>query len=367
MVKSELTPACGTCRPFLARLHAFLEAPEAASYAGDLCRLIPSVTETINFTAEPSEETLRYLRAMADFCRGMYRYQTALSLYQTALALWKDGREASFPQETPYELYTELGKLYQRLAQYSEAIGAFRTAVGYTEEKSEKRAKAYRNLGEVFRKDSQYGQALTYDQRALDIFRETADIAEATNAIGVVYLNMGDAADSTEDRQTNYRLAKEHYEKALALWQECDAPARQLAFSNHNIGTVHHRLGEYAEAEKYHRTGLRIRQGNHLEKTDIAASLVWLGKDCIALGRYDDARDYIEQSMTIRKDILGENHPDYAWSLDSLSHWYEETGSPAKAVEIMEQVIAIRTAVLGANHQYTQQAVSRREELRAKL
>lgn len=367
VVKSELTPTCKKCRLFLEQLYAFLTAPEASDYAGDLCKLIPSVKDTIDFAAEPSEENLEYLRKMADFCRGMYRYRTALSLYQTALALWQNRGDQAFPGETPYELYTELGKLFQRLAQYSEAIVAFQTAIDYTQEKSEERARAYRNLGEVLRKNSQYEQALAYDQNALDIFQEPADIAEATNAIGVVYLNMGDAANCAEDRQNYYRLAKDYYERALELWQKCDAPARQLAFSNHNIGTVQHRLGEYAEAVKYHKAGLQIRRDNHLEETDIAASLVWLGKDHIALGQYDDAKAYIDQSLDIRKAILGENHPDYAWSLDSLSQWYEETGELNKAAETMERVITIRRDALGPDHQYTRQAVSRRDELCSKL
>lgn len=98
----------------------------------------------------------------------------------------------------------------------------------------------------------------------------------------------------------------------------------------------------------------------------IAASLVWLGKDYIALGQYDAAKAYIDQSLNIREKTLGENHPDYAWSLDSLSHWYEETGELNKAIETMERVIAIRRDVLGPNHQYTRQAVSRRDALCAK-
>ena len=141
------------------------------------------------------------------------------------------------------------------------------------------------------------------------------------------------------------------------------APARQLAFTNHNLGTVQHRLGVYDQAVKYHQAGLQIRLDNSLEETDIAASLVWLGKDHIALGQYDKAREYIDQSLAIRKAILGEKHPDYAWSLDSLSQWYEETGALDEAAETMDRVIAIRRDVLGPDHQYTRQAVSRRAEL----
>lgn len=362
VVKSELFPTCEKCRLFLDRLCAVLVAPASTDYVDDLCKLIPSITDTIDFAQEPSEENLCYLRRMSAFCRSKYRYRIALSLYQTALTMWQKDRKA-FAQETPYELYTETGKLFQRLAQYSNAIDAFQMAIDFTEEKSRERAQAYRNLGEVYRKNSQYKQALTYDQLALDIFKDLSDIAEATNAVGVVYLNMGDAAKDPDERQKYYQLAKNHYEKALGFWEQGSAPMRQLAFSNHNIGTVLHRLGEYDEAVTYHTKGLQIRQDNFLEETDIASSFVWLGKDHIALGQYADAKKYIDQSLAIRKTILGENHPDYAWSLDTLSGWYEKTGNLRAAIETMERVIAIRKDVLGPDHQYTQLAVSRWEAL----
>lgn len=311
---------------------------------------------------------------MAEFCRSKYHYGTALKLYNTGLRLCQNAGEQPFPQNTLYKLYIAIGELYQRLAQYSDAIHYFEDSIAYTVDDTEQRAKAYRNLGEVYRKDSRYEQALDYDQKALEIFKKNSkngkgsDIAEATNAIGVVYLNMGmeSAAANQEEERTYYRKAKEHYEEALDLYQQCNAPVDKLAFSTHNLGTAYYRLEEYGKAVEYHQKGLKMRHENSLDQTVISASLGWLGNDYTELGQYDKAKEYLDQSLRIRKAILGENHPDYAWALNSLSRWYEKTGALDKAIEIMHRVIDIRKNALGPDHQYTREAVSRLEELEAK-
>lgn len=374
VAKKNLCPTCENCRLFLKRLCDFLSGAEASDYTDDLCRLIPSLETTIDFAAEPSEANLHDLHSMAEFCRSKYHYGTALKLYNTGLRLCQNAGEQPFPQNTLYKLYIAIGELYQRLAQYSDAIHYFEDSIAYTVDDTEQQAKAYRNLGEVYRKDSRYEQALDYDQKALEIFKKISengkgsDIAEATNAIGVVYLNMGmeSAAANQEEERTYYRKAKEHYEEALDLYQQCNAPVDQLAFSTHNLGTAYYRLEEYSKAVEYHQKGLKIRQENFLDKTVISASLGWLGNDYTELGQYDKAKEYLDQSLSIRKAILGENHPDYAWALNSLSRWYEKTGALDKAIEIMHRVIDIRKNALGPDHQYTREAVSRLEELEAK-
>src|SRR5699024_6502261 len=150
----------------------FLSGAEAPDYTDDLCRLIPSLETTIDFAAEPSEANLHDLHSMAEFCRGKYHYGTALKLYNTGLRLCQNAGEQPFPQNTLYKLYIAIGELYQRLAQYSDAIHYFEDSIAYTVDDTEQRAKAYRNLGEVYRKDSRYEQALDYDQKALEIFKK---------------------------------------------------------------------------------------------------------------------------------------------------------------------------------------------------
>lgn len=365
VIRQELSPSCATCGSFLDALCALLESENSQDWTDDLCRLIPAIANTISFDREqPSADLFRYLQTMGDFCRSRYLYTQALVLCQSALSVWERGKEL-FDREIPYRLYMQTGKLFQRLARYSDAERCFTSSLDFTEENSVERAQSYRNLGEVTRKASRYQQALDYDQRALRMFTDKEDIAEVTNAIGVVYLNMGDAAEDSEERQQYQELAKRNYLDALHLWEQCEVPPRQLAFSNHNIGTVFHRLGEYDSAVTYHQKGLQLRQDNNLEETDISASFVWLGKDYTALGNFKKAKDYIDRSLNIRRRILGEDHPDFAWSLDSLSEWYEKTGDLHKAIETMDRVIAIRTAALGLEHQYTKQAIGRRNALLA--
>jgi CHAT domain-containing protein len=57
-----------------------------------------------------------------------------------------------------------------------------------------------------------------------------------------------------------------------------------------------------------------------------------------------------EQALTIRKELLGEGHPDYANSVQNLAFIYSGLGKPKAALPLFEQVIAIRKKSLGVGH-----------------
>ncbi len=50
------------------------------------------------------------------------------------------------------------------------------------------------------------------------------------------------------------------------------------------------------------------------------------------------------------KAALGENHPDYAQSLNNLASLYEAMGDYAKAEPLYRQALEIRKRALGENH-----------------
>ena len=54
-----------------------------------------------------------------------------------------------------------------------------------------------------------------------------------------------------------------------------------------------------------------------------------------------------QQSLSIRKEILGENDPDYATSLNNLAALYRSMGDYAKSEPLYKQALAIRKEVLG--------------------
>lgn len=115
-----------------------------------------------------------------------------------------------------------------------------------------------------------------------------------------------------------------------------------------------------------HKEALRLRKDNHLQKPDIAASLNWIGNDLIQLERLPEAKKQLEESLGIRKKVLGERHPDLAWALTSLSECHEKMGEGElpRAIQLMQEAYDIRREQLRPGHPYTSMAEQRLGELR---
>ena len=79
------------------------------------------------------------------------------------------------------------------------------------------------------------------------------------------------------------------------------------------------------------------------------------------------AKTYFDESLAVRESVLGKSHPEVAWSLISISDWYEKKGDIANALVFAERALKIRENALPASHNYVQQAKNRVTVLRNKI
>ena len=86
---------------------------------------------------------------------------------------------------------------------------------------------------------------------------------------------------------------------------------------------------------------------------DTAASLNNLGLLLQDMGDYPAARPYLEQAFAIRREVLGEKDPDTATSLNNLGGLLWTMGEYAAARTYYEQALAIRREKLGEKHRDT--------------
>lgn len=336
------------------------------NYADDLCRICNSFITTIDFSKSFNDEILLKLLKLSDYCFEHYKYMFACNICERALRLCEKS-SGKVSDKSMANLHTKVGKVYQRLADYDSSIEQFKRAIECQPEGTAELGKSYRKLGEVYRKAGKYDEALKYDNEALNLLTDDTDKAEALNAIGVVYLNMGNKIKSDPQKQIeNYKKAERFYNDSLKLRIKIHASNGEIAFSYHNLGSVYYNLGDFFEAINYHSKGLEIREENQLNQTDIASSYAWLGNDYIGLKNYDVAKKMIDKSLEIRENVLGKNHPDYAWGLFSLFSWYKSTKDVLSAQKVIDEIISIRKHTLGENHEYTKQAIKEKEILLSK-
>ena len=67
-------------------------------------------------------------------------------------------------------------------------------------------------------------------------------------------------------------------------------------------------------------------------------------------GKFAEAIPVVKKVLEIRKKALGEDHPDYATSLNNLAELYRAMGDYAKAEPLYRQALEIRKRALGEEH-----------------
>ncbi|MEQ8788699.1 MAG: tetratricopeptide repeat protein [Pirellulaceae bacterium] len=93
---------------------------------------------------------------------------------------------------------------------------------------------------------------------------------------------------------------------------------------------------------------LQIRKNELGEKhPDYATSLNDLGHLYSAQGKYAQAEQFLRQALHIRKEALGEKHPHYATTLSNLAALYQQQGSYAQAEPLHRQSLELRRELLG--------------------
>ena len=110
-------------------------------------------------------------------------------------------------------------------------------------------------------------------------------------------------------------------------------------------------MGAYDRAEPLYRQALEIRKkALGEEHPDYATSLNNLAALYHAMGAYDRAEPLYRQALEIRKKALGEEHPDYATSLNNLAELYHAIGTYDRAEPLYRQALEIRKKALGEEH-----------------
>ena len=110
-------------------------------------------------------------------------------------------------------------------------------------------------------------------------------------------------------------------------------------------------MGAYDRAEPLYRQALEIRKkALGEEHPDYATSLNNLAALYHAMGAYDRAEPLCRQALEIRKKALGEGHPDYATSLNNLAALYRAMGAYDRAEPLYRQALEITKKALGEEH-----------------
>jgi tetratricopeptide (TPR) repeat protein len=238
-----------------------------------------------------------------------------------------------------------LGKFLLKLGHFNEAEEVYKVLLSRTKDNREESILCDQ-LGMVKNSQREYGQAITFCEKALEIKQSTLalnhpDLAQSYNNIGLVNANMGE-----------YSKALSWYEKGLKIQQKTlRSNHPDLAQSFSHIGLVYANMGEYSKALSSHEKALEIRQNilpsNH---PDLAHSFSKIGLIYASMGEYSKAFSWYEKALEIRQNTLPRNHPDLVESYNNIGFVYASMREYSKALSFHEKALEIRRNSLTSNH-----------------
>jgi tetratricopeptide (TPR) repeat protein len=110
-------------------------------------------------------------------------------------------------------------------------------------------------------------------------------------------------------------------------------------------------MHDYKGAAQYYEQALEIRkQSLGEDHPDYAMSLNNLGILNYKMGAYQAAESYYQKALEIRKKVLGQVHPEYASSLITLGNLYLDMGDYQAAEPYYKQALEIYKIALGDDH-----------------
>jgi tetratricopeptide (TPR) repeat protein len=147
---------------------------------------------------------------------------------------------------------------------------------------------------------------------------------------------------------------------AVQRWQRLAAlPLQQQKPFGRSIvrdseGAIHQAQGRYREAEKAYREALTIRR-NLLgeDHPETATSYSNLAMCLVALGRHDDALPLLHKALAIQRKAHGEEHRDTALACNNMAFCLKAQGEVARALPLFEKALTIWRKVLGEQHPFT--------------
>ncbi|WP_152629463.1 tetratricopeptide repeat protein [Haliangium ochraceum] len=149
-----------------------------------------------------------------------------------------------------------------------------------------------------------------------------------------------------------YREAKERVQDALTRYERLGLDEPTLAAHLHNdLGTTCNTLGDHQTGLKHFQQALKIRRRVLGElHPDTAFSLANLGSAYGALDDHQTGLKHSQQALEIRRRVLGELHPDTAFSLANLGTLYGALGDHQTGLKHSQQALEIQQGVLGEQH-----------------
>lgn len=230
-----------------------------------------------------------------------------------------------------WEIYEQAGETKSVIASYDDAIiyikKAMETAILLGDDN--KKAQSLLNIGDCYRKKSEYKTANDYYKNALEIFENQNNqfqIGLTLNSIGLVLLD-----------QQLIDKAIIYFEKALKIAQNQNDNVN-VANRTNNVAIIYESKGKYDIAIEYYKKALAIDSLLD-DKRMISKSYNNIGNVYISKGNYNIAQEYFDKSLAISESLNDKVGLSYTYS--AIGHSLYAVDRTKESIQYLQKAIEI--------------------------
>jgi tetratricopeptide (TPR) repeat protein len=167
-----------------------------------------------------------------------------------------------------------------------------------------------------------------------------ADVAQTTDNIGVVHMNLGNNAAALHYHQTALSLREQHL----------GSEHLDVAATRDNLGLVYRQMNDIDKALEYHKRALQIRI-NEVGPSDLAtaASKTAIANIHYQNEEYKEALELYNEVLTMQVEMLGNDHLDVAATLQNIGTVLKHSDLN-QSWERFETSLAIIVGIYGHKH-----------------
>jgi tetratricopeptide (TPR) repeat protein len=227
-----------------------------------------------------------------------------------------------------------------------EALAALRDAEAVGK-RDGRRFESHQQLARVYRATRQWAAAATLLEQVVDGMKANGDadsqpVAQIYNNLGVTYQQMRDNAK-----------AQRAYEAALAIQREdYKANLASIAIVVTNLGEIYRRGESWDKAERLHHQSIAdAERAFGPDDLSLVPSLTNLALVYNETQRYDESIPLLSRAKRIAATSADRGHnAEMGTVLHELGDAYARKGEPLKAAGLYRQAVALRRDVLGDKH-----------------
>jgi len=248
-----------------------------------------------------------------------------------------------------YRRLEDLASIYKNAGKYSLVDSIYNEMLPLSKQyhggSSLEYAKVLSNLGKIRIEQQLYAGVEDMLEAALSIKKQVAgensmEYAETLNILGVYYTFTG-----------NIKAAEPALVQASKIQLELKG-SNDISYitSLIDIGTLKFMTREFSEAEQYYKKSVEL---GCVDSEPLSfGGLMCLSSLYATMGKYPEAKVYVEQYITAIKDSYPKNHPSYVAALTNLGGFQVVLSEYDEAEQTLLESSELSLAAFGEKHNY---------------